>query len=156
MKESKLENSPLPLLVLQNSINQIREHVLPELRDAIDYPVAAKVEDLKLLLVETKIFDKNVDELRNEFEALKTLMDQLDKNDLIAKESGEIIEAEMSVYRGIVEQIAQKNFNRTASNCFFIYYWLMSCKVIEKQSSKLQYRFQLVMEQFDIKNFFSE
>ena len=151
-----MENSPLPLLVLQNSINQIREHVLPELRDAIDYPVAAKVEDLKLLLVETKIFDKNVDELRNEFEALKTLMDQLDKNDLIAKESGEIIEAEMSVYRGIVEQIAQKNFNRTASNCFFIYYWLMSCKVIEKQSSKLQYRFQLVMEQFDIKNFFSE
>jgi hypothetical protein len=121
-----LENSPLPLLVLQNSINQIREHVLPELRDAIDYPVAAKVEDLKLLLVETKVFDKNVDELRNEFEALKTLMDQLDKNDLIAKESGEIIEAEMSVYRGIVEQIAQKNFNRTASNCFFIYYWLMS------------------------------
>jgi len=53
-------------------------------------------------------------------------MDQLDKNDLIAKESGEIIESEMSVYRGIVEQIAQKNFNRTASNCFFIYYWLMS------------------------------
>ena len=151
-----MENSPLPLLVLQNSINQIREHVLPELRDAIDYPVAAKVEDLKLLLVETKVFDKNVDELRNEFEALKTLMDQLDKNDLIAKESGEIIEAEMSVYRGIVEQIAQKNFNRTASNCFFIYYWLMSCKVVEKQSSKLQYRFQLVMEQFDIKNFFSE
>ncbi len=99
---------------------------MPELRDAIDYPVAAKVEDLKLLLVETKVFDKNVDELRNEFEALKTLMDQLDKNDLIAKESGEIIEAEMSVYRGIVEQIAQKNFNRTASNCFFIYYWLMS------------------------------
>ena len=151
-----MENSPLPLLVLQNSIDQIREHVLPELRDAIDYPVAAKVEDLKLLLVETKVFDKNVDELRNEFEALKTLMDQLDKNDLIAKESGEIIEAEMSVYRGIVEQIAQKNFNRTASNCFFIYYWLMSCIVIEKQSSKLQYRFQLVMEQFDIKNFFSE
>lgn len=118
LKEKKLESSPLPLLSLQNSINGIKEGVLPELRDAIDYPIVEKIEDLKLLLKETQVFDKNVDALRNEFEALKTLMDQLDRNDLMV-ENAQIIEADMDIYRRIVEQISQKNFNRTESNLAF-------------------------------------
>jgi len=68
----------LPLMSLQSSIVAIKENVLPELAASVAYPIVEKVEDLKALLVETQAFDRKVEELRVEFEALKRLIDQLD------------------------------------------------------------------------------
>jgi len=72
----------LPLMSLQSSIvaikEAIKENVLPELAASVAYPIVEKVEDLKALLVETQAFDRKVEELRVEFEALKRLIDQLD------------------------------------------------------------------------------
>ena len=68
----------LPIMSLQNSINVIRVQVLPGLRLSVEYPIVEKVEELKGLLVSTQEFDRKVEELRVEFEALKKLMEQLD------------------------------------------------------------------------------
>ncbi len=100
----------LPILSLQKSINTIRNEVIPDLKASAEYPIVEKVEELKGLLVQTQEFDKKVEELRMEFEALKKLMEQLDAKKGMTTDDEVVLTEELDIYRSIVEQIVAKNF----------------------------------------------
>ena len=108
------ESSQLPLQSLQATINDIKDRVMPELEDLVSYPIDEKLANLEELLVETEAFDKNVAELRDDFEILEQLITQLkDTNAEDESESIETIERDLNVYRTIVDGIIQKKFGQS-------------------------------------------
>ena len=103
----------IPLLSLQNSIEHIQSIQLPQLKEAISFPIKDKIEPLKSLLAESEEFNRNIALLRNEFDGLESLIKLLENRDEDA-DSSDAVEG-LDLYKQILQEIINRDFTISSS-----------------------------------------
>ena len=103
----------IPLLSLQNSIEHIQSIQLPQLKEAISFPIKDKIEPLKSLLAESEEFNRNIALLRNEFDGLESLIKMLENRDDDA-DSSDAFEG-LDLYKQILQEIINRDFTISSS-----------------------------------------
>jgi DNA repair exonuclease SbcCD ATPase subunit len=101
----------LPLIMLQKQIDDHQRNLLPKFQQILALPLADKMKAIKSLLSEAEEFNQEINSLRNKFETLEAVLNQLDKTDL---DSIRIVtDEELNIYETMVDSILNKNFNKT-------------------------------------------
>ena len=100
-----------PLIMLQKQIDDHQRNLLPKFQQILALPLADKMKAIKSLLSEAEEFNQEINSLRNKFETLEAVLNQLDKIDL---DSIRIVtDEELNIYETMVDSILNKNFNKT-------------------------------------------
>ena len=69
-----------PLVLLQKQIDNYQKKILPEFQNMLTYPLADKMKAIKALLTDAENFNAEINGLRNKFDALDTVLNQMDKS----------------------------------------------------------------------------
>jgi hypothetical protein len=98
------------LLNLQRAIKAIQND-LKDLKLFTEYNLNDKIKNLTGLLNDAELFNKDLNDLRMKLDVLDGIIGDLDNEDI--NDLRNVTEEQLTIYEGIVDQIARKDFNAT-------------------------------------------